>query len=259
MSELPPEIATARRLLRQVAPLRGSKRRIYEQVVAPRVRRSRFGLRTAIVGLCLAASTSAMALGYHWVTSRAAVPPKVTAPASGSIRAIPELRKTQGHGVAGERQATEQPAVSGSSTARPASSGAPAPRNLGAGVASGMAPRPPAFAAEKESAPEPSNLSGPEVSELSQQVRDYREAVATMRTDPKLALSRLYAYRSKWPRSAIGEEVELRVIAALLALGRRHDAANMASRFVQRYPSSARAPEIRRLAAASSRPGVFED
>jgi hypothetical protein len=258
MSELPPEIATTRRLLRQVTPLQGSKRRIYKQVVAPRVRRTRFGLRTAIIGFCLAASTSAMALGYHWVTSRVAVQPKLTASAPGSRRALPVPRKTEGRAMASEGQGTGQASIAGS-TAPPANSGASASRNMGAGVASAMTPRPSAPIVEKGNPIEPPSQSGAAASELSQQVRDYHEAVAPMRADPQLALSRLYAYRSKWPRSAIGEEVELRVIEALLALGRRHDAANAASRFVQRYPSSARAPEIRRLAAESTRPGVFDD
>jgi TolA-binding protein len=85
-------------------------------------------------------------------------------------------------------------------------------------------------------------------SELSQQVHDYQDAVSVIHRNPRLALEKLRAYRRKWPRSAIGEEADLREIEALLALGRRGEAAHAARAFVRGYPSSARTPEMQRIA-----------
>jgi TolA-binding protein len=141
----------------------------------------------------------------------------------------------------------------------PAVANSTAPRALSVEATSFAGRQRPAAESDKGRDIVPPAMPAAEASELSQQVRDYHAAVASMRANPQLALARLQAYRSKWPQSAIGEEVELRVIEALLALGRQHDAANAAVAFLRRYPRSARAAELRRLAEESSRPGVFED
>jgi TolA-binding protein len=91
-------------------------------------------------------------------------------------------------------------------------------------------------------------------SELSQQVRDYRQAVEAMHSNPKLALDKLLTYRSKWRHSAIAQEVDLRVIEALTALGRHHEAANAARSFVQNYPDSSHSVQMRRIADAAPVP-----
>jgi hypothetical protein len=85
-------------------------------------------------------------------------------------------------------------------------------------------------------------------SELSQQVADYRQAVAQLRGNPEAALLKLRAHRRKWERSPIAHEVDLRIIEALVSLGRRDEWLDAARKFLQRYPDSARAAEVRRLA-----------
>ncbi|GEM_PF-3424336 len=258
MIDAPPEVAMARKLLRQVAPLQGSKARVYEQVVTSSARRKRVGVRVALVGFCLAGSTSAMALGYQWVANRS------TMPAGAAASGLAALRPTPVPRMPDHRRIDPDPRLTNGSEA-PAQNEAnttvgPARRTLNPAAASNAArQRPAVVATEKASPVEPPAAPVVEVSELSQQVRDYHEAVAPMRTNPQLALSRLRAYRSKWPQSAIGEEVDLRVVEALLALGRRHEAASAAGRFTRRYPGSARAAEMRRLSEESARAGVFDD
>jgi TolA-binding protein len=88
-------------------------------------------------------------------------------------------------------------------------------------------------------------------SELSQQVTEYHTAVDGLNVNPALAIARLNAYRSHWPKSSLMHEVDLRLIEALVKLGRHNEAANAARSFLQRYPGSPRAPEMRALAGAN--------
>ena len=88
-------------------------------------------------------------------------------------------------------------------------------------------------------------------SELSRQVAEYHAAVDGLNVNPALAIERLSAYRSHWPKSSLMHEVDLRSIEALVKLGRRNEAANAARSFLQRYPGSPRAPEMRALAHAN--------
>ena len=248
MTNLPPEVATARALLRQIAPLPGSKARIYHQVVRGRPHRSRAGLRVATVAFCVAASTSAMAFGYRWVTHRepAALHPNVqTQP----LPLAPQVPRRHKNGNLAPQQADAneiatglpdsvvpaptsplaQPTVAPQNTSRVGSQrsvNATSPNCV-------VSPAAPAMATE---------------SELSQQVRDYREAVADMHSNPSLALDKLTAFRSKWHKSPIAQEVDLRVIEALVALGRHHEAANSARLFVRSYPGNAHAAQMQRIA-----------
>jgi TolA-binding protein len=96
-------------------------------------------------------------------------------------------------------------------------------------------------------------------SELSQQVADYRIAVAELRHNPPLALERLKAHRAKWPSSAIRHEVDLRIIEALVTLGRHNEARDAARGFLQQYPDSARAMEVRRIAESDTTTGKVDD
>jgi TolA-binding protein len=96
-------------------------------------------------------------------------------------------------------------------------------------------------------------------SELSQQVADYRIAVAELRSNPALALERLKAHRARWPSSAIRHEVDLRIIEALVTLGRHNEASDAARFFLQRYPDSSRAMEVRRIAESDTTTGQVDN
>jgi hypothetical protein len=254
MSDLPPEVATARVLLRRTAPLPGSQGRIYSQVLASQPHRRRTGIRAATVAFCVAASTSAMAFGYRWVTHREAVAlhPEAqlqTSPLASQVQRRQKIGSPVSRAVDAKETAAAPPdsivPTATSSNTRPTVT----PHNVShsglqrsvsatdpTDVASSVAP---AMAVE---------------SELRQQVREYREAVAAMRANPKLALDKLLAYRVKWRNSAIAQEVDLRVIEALTALGRHHEAANAARTFVQNYPDSAHLAPMRRIADAAPVP-----
>jgi len=250
MTNLPPEVDTARSLLRRTAPLPGSKVRIYRQVVVRQPHHSLTGVRVATVAFCVVASTSAMAFGYRWVTHREPValhpevPPQTSSPAS----QVP--RKHKIGNLAPQAVDTKETATELSDSVVRAATGsnvlptvtaqttnhAGSQRGVSATVPNSVASSAaPAMTAE---------------SELSQQVRDYRQAVEVMHTNPKLALDKLLTYRSKWRHSAIAQEVDLRVIEALTALGRRHEAANAARSFVQNYPDSAHSAQMRGIADA---------
>ena len=250
MTNIPPEVATARALLRRTAPLPGSKVRIYRQVVARQSHRSLSGVRVATVTFCVVASTSAMAFGYRWVTHRepVALHPKVQSQTSPPASQVPRRHKIGN--LAPQAVDVKDTATALSDSVVPAATGSNAQptitphntshvglqRSVSARIANGvLSPAAPAMAEE---------------SELSQQVRDYRRAVEAMHTNPKLALDKLLTYRSKWRHSAIAQEVDLRVIEALTALGRHHEAANAARSFVQNYPDSAHSAQMRRIADA---------
>ena len=253
MTNLPPEVATAQALLRRTVPLPGSKVRIYQQVTAQRPHRSRAGVRVATVAFCAVVSTSAMAFGYHWVIHRepAALYPEAQPQMFPPASKVPHRHKignlveqaADTKATATELPDSVVPAATGSnaqSTITTQTSHAGSHRSASAMVPNGVvSPAATATAAE---------------SELSQQVRDYRQAVEAMHSNPKLALDKLLTYRSKWRHSAIAQEVDLRVIEALTALGRHHEAANAARSFVQNYPDSSHSVQMRRIADAAPVP-----
>lgn len=253
MTNLPPEVATARALLRRTAPLPGSKGRIYRRVVAHQPHHVRTGMRAATVAFCVAASTSAMALGYRWVTQGvpAVLHTEVQPQTSPLASQVPRRHKigNPAHQAVDTREITTALPTAVVPVATSSSSRSVATANNASHVGlrsvitmdtnGVVSPAAPTLVAE---------------SELSQQVRDYRDAMAAMRTDPNLALEKLLTYRSKWRRSAIAQEVDLRVIEALTALGRHHEAANAARAFVQSYPDSAHLGQMRRIADATTVP-----
>jgi hypothetical protein len=91
-------------------------------------------------------------------------------------------------------------------------------------------------------------IESPSESALAQEVAAYREAAALVATSPGLAIVRLRAHREHFPKSALGEEVSLRLVQAFAALGRTADARREAQSFVVRYPHSAKYQELRAVA-----------
>ncbi len=252
MTELPAEVAEARRLLHQVLPAPFSKSRVYARVIKQRNHRRQPRARVAVLALCLAASSSAMAVGYGWVTLRGSdeasdetLPCSTLDPVSRRHKdAVRRQQPTANHD-AGNGGDSPRPATSVDGAAAAATDASGVLRSGRQAIAARATPtndlrRAPLAAVQM---PEP-----PEDSALAQQVRDYHEAVATIGSNPLLALQRLQAFRHKWRQSPINEEVDLREIEALIALARHAEAANAARRFAQRYPASARATEMLRIA-----------
>jgi len=251
MINLPPEVATARALLRRAMPLPGSRVRIYHQVVARRRHGNRTGVRVATVAFCVVASTSAMALGFRWVIHNEPVALRAEVQPQTSLLASQVPRKHKSGNLAPQTVDDEETETAlPDSVVRAATSSNAQPtatqqnsthtglqRSVIATVPNGVvSPAAPAMVVE---------------SELSQQVRDYRQAVEVMHTNPNLALDKLLTYRDKWRHSAIAQEVDLRVIEALTALGRHHEAAYAARAFVKNYPDSTHSAQMRRIADAA--------
>ena len=253
MTSLPPEVARARELLRRVAPQPGSRERVYSRVIARPRRRSPLGGRFAIIACCLCLSATAMGLGYKWV-ARDTQPksPAITVLTSTQIEArVP--RKQNIKNIPSEDVGTAKQNVSrvDQNDSPPAPKTFPVP----AAVASDSS-EPEALPKSIASLPDLPELSPqPEppiiASELRQQVSDYRNAVAYLRDNPAVGLQWLTAHRARWPNSAIAHEVDLRIIEALVSLGRQGEARVAARRFLQRYPDSARAAEVRRIAEST--------
>ncbi len=234
MTSLPPEVVRARELLREVVARPGAEERIYRRITAPPKTRGLLGLRFSAVTVGLMLSASA-ALGFGLasrfeqpvrapvrLTAKAAPkpgPPR-QAPRGAQAPAFPAANAKTVEGIAPENKATP-------GMVRPPSSHSPV-------VVSGPPAKAPLLP-----------------SELSQQVADYREAVAQMGESPTATLERLRAFRRKWPQSALLHEVDLRIIQVLVSLGRASEAERAAQRFLQTYPNSARVKEVRRIAEST--------
>jgi len=237
MTNLPPEVAQARALLRQVIPEQGSKARVYARVMAQAPGRAKLGARLAIVVACLCLSASAMGLGYRLVTRNK----------------TPDLH--DGAGVIVPRKQPTNIAAPRDTVATADAPDAPALTKSEPAPATGTQSKVLSALPRRSNSPlqnAPSILtqldSTDGASELSQQVADYRLAVAQIRRDPAFALEQLKTQRANWPSSAIRHEVDLRIIEALVTLGRRNEAIDAARSFLQQYPNSARSTEVRRIA-----------
>jgi TolA-binding protein len=261
MTSLPPELAHARELLRQVAPQSGSKERIYWRVTAKRLRRDKPGGRFAIVAVCLCVSATAMGLGYRMVTREKQAQSPAVAVTREPHPLSPVPRRQNSRQV--PRQDQDEPEADSNRTEQPQNTplrkavAVPAP---GASM-NGASEAPRKSIASLPDLPELSTQSEPPAvsSELGQQLADYRQAVALLPNNPAAALQRLNMHRAKWPSGAIAHEVDLRVIEALVSLGRRAEAADSARQFLRRHPDSARAAEVRHIAELMPSAGAGVD
>ncbi len=277
MSRPLPEIELARRLLRDVAPTAGSKERVYFRLRSSPKSPSRLEFRLAAVVACLLVTTTAMGIGVRWVAREMSLP----AVASPSVRkpAVSAPQQTKKTGNSGAQLVPSAESLSASAANSPELEGPPQANALRAKVES--TPRTIVGSASLASADARSNPSRPEAalasnrrnlgsvasladvsdeslpsaktpSELSQQVAEYHAAVDGLRVNPGFALVRLNAFRVHWPKSSIMYEVDLRIVEALVKLGRRGEAADSARAFVHRYPGSPRAAEMHRIAGTNA-------
>ena len=239
MTSLPPEVERARDLLHGVGARKGAETRIYRRIIEPSKRRQRPGLRFSVVAAGMLLSASA-ALGFG-LASQIEKPIRfaTATTAVAAPRPRPPRQLSRGAPASVPAQIEEGPPdIDPTVPASPPTLALPASSTEG--VVSGLPPKT-ATSAASPAAVEP-------VSDLGQQVADYREAVGQLDQRPGVALERLRAYRHKWQNSAILHEVDLRIIQALVSLGRSDEAADAARKFLKRYPDSARAAEVRRIA-----------
>jgi TolA-binding protein len=277
MSRSPPEIELARRLLRQVAPLPGSKERIYLRLRTSQKPRARFEFRFAVVAASLLVSATAMGVGLRWVTRDATL--RFTGTRQPNPSAPQQQKQNRKNGSNGAKIAVPSsssaiemrvldatpPTASGVASGEPSSPAALVPQAIpranvvarsdrnestNPGVAA-INDRRLGSVASLADETEDSVPTAQAPSELSRQVAEYHAAVDGLDANPALAIERLSAYRSHWPKSSLMHEVDLRSIEALVKLGRRNEAANAARSFLQRYPGSPRAPEMHALAHAN--------
>jgi TolA-binding protein len=217
MHESIPELSEVRELLRSVAVPSGARERVLLGLRSRTRARRKWAVRLGLAGAGMLVGAAAAALGFG-LTARPGQPSPPTRPTPAAAQA--------------ER--------------------APSRRALPE-----LVPAPPVASADDRghsraivNPPAPSHRSseGNDPSELSQQVRAYQSAVELIAANPAQALAALRAFRSRWPRSALGQEADLRIVQTLLALGQAGDARDAARTFVARYPGSPRAPDMRVVA-----------
>jgi hypothetical protein len=83
--------------------------------------------------------------------------------------------------------------------------------------------------------------------QLSAEVAMYQRGWAQLTTDPKAALDVFDTLLGRFPHGALEQEARLSRIEALQALGRRPDAAREARAFLNDFPQSERAGELKKL------------
>ena len=225
-----------------LTPPPGAKARVLAAVLEPRPSRMRRPVRAPILAFALLVSASAAAVGG---------PPLVRL----ATRAFTFGKEPNGDSL---RARGEKVGVS--TTARPAARSTPnraVPREAApsavvtppdAAPSTALAPAPDRRTPNASGAAEGKRVEPPGDSSLAQEVALYREAAALVATSPGLAIVRLRAHRERFPRSALGEEVSLRLVQAFGALGRASDAQREAQSFVVRYPRSAKYAELRAIA-----------
>jgi hypothetical protein len=190
----------------------------------------------AFATLVTATAAVGMTLVPHWLAPRRPVETTLPVlPASAATRTKPQApRRVSPAPATVESAAPEDTLVpTPDLPALPSSAPASAPVNSAKALAPSV----------------PSSPPGP--SELAEQVAAFKEAESLLATSPGLAIVRLRAFKERWPRSPLGEEASIRVIQALVALGRDADARALAARFVEQYPRSSRRAELAALAAGA--------
>jgi hypothetical protein len=251
VTNLSPEVRKARELLRNLSALPEAEARVYWNIMAASKQRKLFGLRFSAVTAGMMLSASA-ALGFGLASSferpfRAVAPMAPVVAATTAPKPHPPRQSSRG---------VEVPSTGGlSEGAQALDVGTTQSRPLGEAVSGSTTRTNPSPGAASAAATKP--LTQP--SELSQEVADYRGAVAHLPADPSGALVQLEAYRKRWPAGALLHEVDLRIIQVLVALGRHAEAQKAAAQFLGHYPESARAEEVRRIAEPAPSDADNED
>jgi hypothetical protein len=226
-NDLDPELNRLRSVL-VVAPPLGAKSRVQAAVMMPRPRRRAVPPRLAVLVtmLLLAAAAGATALIH-----RAKTPPQQSVAAasppapSASVERATEALSASAAAVSVSDSATDNV---NNATDTIDSSAAPVP-------------------SQRASAPHPPGSSSEGPSALAQQVEAYRSALSLIGKDDDAALARLRAFKSKWPRSALAHEADLRIVEILVRLGRRDQAKDAARDFVKAHPESPKVDEVRAI------------
>jgi len=218
-----------------LSPPTGAKERVLRSLVVPNERRGQRPLRVLILVLATLVATTAAALGVsmvpRWVGRHFAL-------AAGAHAPTPAPRPTSAphpHRSA-PRAEPESPVPGPDLPVIPPATTMPVPQPA-------ASPRP---SAALEAAP---NAGGESL--LAQQVAAFREASSLVETSPGLAIVRLRAFQERWPASPLGEEAAVRLVQALVALGRDADARAHASAFIVRYPASRRRAEMEALVSGA--------
>jgi len=237
MNSVSPDLARARELL-SVEPAPGAKARVLANVLAGPSRQRRSPRGALIVAFALLGASTAAALGTPEIARWFAAPARSggTAP----------LSRTPDHARATTARHVPPPAAAASDAAsiEPPSS-LPLEPSSGQSAAPGALPSP---ETEHRSAAVTPSAAPSAASTLAQEVAAYEEAAALVTTQPGLAIVRLRAHRERFPASALGEEVSLRLVQAFTALGRVADARREAAAFVTRYPRSPKRAAMQTLA-----------
>ncbi|HEY3499073.1 MAG TPA: outer membrane protein assembly factor BamD [Polyangiaceae bacterium] len=234
-------IAGAREALRNVTPPRGARERVLSAVLF-RPRREAPKLTVAVALLLVLVASSAAAFGLA-VASRLGLLRRADAP-----RAAPAGQTPQA--------SPRRPAARATAPAT-ASQAAPAAPELAPEVA-----LPPALEAAPRVAVNTPRQASPVKADsdslLSLQVAAYKEASALVAVDPGAAVTRLQAFRRRYPTSSLLPEVQLRLIQALGKLARTDDARREARAFLARYPASSRRAELEALVGEPEAPPSTE-
>jgi hypothetical protein len=246
MAELHSEIEQARRLLRGVMPSPGARERIYAQIVAPRPL-----VRHRLLSPALVAATVLVASGAAAVSLVIVDWPAVFRMSENVPDAAPNARNTPKRtvGRVGRHRSDAQPATPTAPTSSATPPTAASSEQEPATAPSRQAPA--RVGADRSSSHEAE--SPPRSSELAQQVKAYRKAVALIRDEPSRALGELRAFRSQWPTSALSHEVDLRIVQTLVALRDSAEAGREAEVFLARHPDSPRTAEMQALVEAERR------
>ncbi len=245
MTDLPAEIQQARALLHHLDSLPGSKERVYLRVTHESSGFSPIARRPLLIVAALCVSSTAFGFGAKWLVQHAqplwsthavatAKQPAVSVPSSHPIQKSSPVAAVVTD--PDSHVALDATALPSNQVRVAASIDGPSRNRL-------------VTSADSTQLPAPAEPYAVE-SELSQQVADYRRAIA--QADPAATLEQLRAHRRKWGQSPIAHEVDLRIIEALVRLGRRVESAQAARQFLLNYPNSARAADIRRIAEANS-------
>lgn len=252
MTHPPAEITRARQILDAVAPLPGARERIYRRIVAKSSpsRPLYVKLATAILVSCSLAS-AAYGLGMAMRTTAsnrttiAGESDKAPPPRTSVVRRAQGITTTMPVPTASPRIETLAPNPKVDVNAEP-----PLPASVTGPT--GVLTTTMANSRRRSTVAAPPTVATSTVtdgvSELSLQVSEYQSAIALLNADPAGALGQLQVHRRRWPRSAIAHEVDLRIVQTLVLLHRQSEAQASAQAFLRRYPDSARADEVRRIA-----------
>lgn len=238
-NDLPNELRLARSLLTQLAPDPFVKERIYRNIVtrATLKKTQPWQWGVIVVGLVTAASA---AYGLGLVVPPKALPPSV------------DERLTYQSMSPQMKQRTKVRRTVPSSTSTSTST-------VESSITTGASPHPTSIPLTVSPLPSKSQAiprrqsANDEDAELGLQVLEYREAVAQLGASPTDALARLRNHRVRWPHGTIRQEVELRIVQALVALGRHDEAERAASQFISQYPNNSHVNELRNLTASTNR------